>query len=155
KDRSELWSIGSAYHLDWRGRLDLELGLQQEQYRKAVVSPRAPEAALTEHPLRAYGDSGFALNRRLTLYAGYTQGLEDSGVAPSSAQNRGAVLPASRTWQTDAGLRYMVTPQLKIITGVYELQKPYFNLDMSGIDRELGVQRARGFELSISGQQIE
>jgi iron complex outermembrane recepter protein len=38
---------------------------------------------------------------------------------------------------------------------VYELQKPYFNLDNSGIDRELGVQRARGFELSISGQQIE
>jgi iron complex outermembrane receptor protein len=34
---------------------------------------------------------------------------------------------------------------------VYELQKPYFNLDTANIDRELGVQRAKGFELSIAG----
>ena len=52
-------------------------------------------------------------------------------------------------------MRYAVTPQLKVIAGVYELQKPYFNLDTSDVDRELGVQQARGIELSISGQQIE
>ena len=155
KDRSELWSIGSAYHVDWHGLVDLELGIQREDYSKAVTSPEGAEAKLTDHPLRAYGNSGLALTRSLTLYAGYSQGLEDSGVAPSSAQNRGAVLPASRTWQVDTGLRYVVTPRLKLITGVYELQKPYFNLDTSGIDRELGVQRARGLELSISGQGIE
>ena len=153
-DRSELWSIGSAYHVDWRGLAEFEMGLQEENYRKAVASPGTPEAELTDHPLRAYGNSAFALTRDLTLYAGYTQGLEDSGVAPSAAQNRGAVLPASLTWQMDSGVRYLLTPQLKVIAGVYELQKPYFNFDTSGIDRELGVQQAKGVELSISGQQI-
>ena len=154
-DRSELWSIGSAYRVDWRGLAVLEMGIQEESYRKDVTSPGASEAELTDHPPRAYGNSALALTHSLTLYAGCTQGLEDSGVAPSAAQNRSAILPASRTWQVDSGVRYAVTPRLKIITGVYELQKPYFNLDTSGIDRQLGVQQARGAELSISGQQIE
>jgi iron complex outermembrane receptor protein len=153
-DRSELCSIGSAYHVDWRGLVELEMGLQDENYRKDVTSPGTSEAELTDHPLRAYGNSALALTGRLTLYAGYTQGLEDSGVAPSSAENRGAVLPASLTWQVDSGMRYLLTPQLKVIAGVYELQKPYFNPDANGVDRELGVQQARGIELSISGQQI-
>jgi iron complex outermembrane receptor protein len=153
-DRTELWSIGSAYHLDFRGLAQLEMGIQDENYRKTVTGPGASGGVVTDHPLGVYGNSAVALTRRSTLYAGYTQGLEDSGVAPAAAQNRGAVLPASRTWQVDSGVRYLVTPRLKIIAGVYELQKPYFNLDSSGIDRKLGVQQARGVELSISGQQL-
>jgi iron complex outermembrane recepter protein len=153
-DRSELWSIGSAYHIDWRRVAEVEMGIQEENYRNTVTSPGTSASEVTDHPLRIYGNSALALTRRLNLYAGYTQGLEDSGVAPSAAENRGAVLPASRTWQVDSGLRYLVTPQLKIIAGVYELQKPYFNLDTSGIDRDLGVQQARGLELSASGHQI-
>jgi len=49
-------------------------------------------------------------------------------------------------------LRYVVTPKFKIIAGVFELQKPYFNLDTHNVDRELGVQQAKGVELSISGE---
>ena len=153
-DRTRLWSMGAAYHVDWRGMADMEVGLQEENYRKTVISPQAAASTLTDHPLRAYGNSAIALGRRITLYAGYTQGLEDSGVAPSAAQNRGAVLPASRTWQVESGLRYAATSRLNVIAGVYELQKPYFNLDTGNIDRDLGVQRARGAELSISGRQI-
>jgi iron complex outermembrane receptor protein len=154
KDRTELWSTGAAYHFDWRGLAELETGIQEEDYRKTVTLPGAAASEVTDHPLRAYGNSALALTRSVTLYAGYTQGLEDSGIAPSAAQNRGAVLPASRTWQVDSGVRWVVTPRLKIIAGVYDLQKPYFNLDASGVDRDLGVQRAKGLELSISGQQI-
>jgi iron complex outermembrane receptor protein len=91
----------------------------------------------------------------LTLYAGYTQGLENSGVAANYASNSGAVLPASLTWQIDAGARYAVTPKLKIIAGVFELQKPYFDVDTNNIDRHLGVQQARGIELSVAGEVTE
>lgn len=153
-DRAKLWSIGSAYHVDWRGLGELEMGLQEENYRKSVTSPSAPQSTLTDHPLRAYGNAAVAVTRRLTVYAGYTQGLEDSGVAPSSAQNRAAVLPASRTWQAESGVRYSASSRLNVIAGAYELQKPYFNLDTSNVDRDLGMQRAKGVELSISGQQI-
>jgi iron complex outermembrane receptor protein len=155
QDRTELWSVGAAYHVDWDQFAELEAGVQQEHYRENVISPGEPRGRLSDHPLRAYGNSAVALTRLLTLYAGYTQGLEDSGAAPSAAQNRNAVLPASLTWQVESGLRYLLTPRLKIITGVYELQKPYFNLDASDVDRELGVQRAKGYELSVSGQHLD
>ena len=150
-DHTVLWSVGSAYRIKWRSLVEFELGLQQENYRKDVASPSGTNSELTDRPLRAYGNAGLTLTQRLTLYASYTQGLEDSGVAPGAAINRGAVLPASRTWQVESGLRYAITPQLNIITGVYELQKPYFNLDTANIDRELGVQRAKGIEVSIAG----
>ena len=153
-DRTKLWTVGSAYHVDWDRFAELEVGIQQENYRKTVLSPGVAAGRLSDSPLRAYGNSALALTHLLTLYAGYTQGLEDSGAAPTFARNGGAVLPASRTWQVESGVRYLMTPRLKVIAGVYELQKPYFNLDGKDVDRQLGVQRAKGAELSISGQQL-
>jgi iron complex outermembrane recepter protein len=93
-----------------------------------------------------------AITERTTANVGYTQGLEDSGVASTSAENRGAILPDARTWQADAGVRYLLTPQVKLIAGVFEIDKPYFNLDTSNVDRALGRQRASGLELSASGE---
>jgi iron complex outermembrane receptor protein len=151
-DHTQLWSVGSAYHLDWRKRAEFEIGIQDENYRETVVAPGIPDSGMSAHLPRAYSNAAFALAPQWTLYAGYTQGLENSGAAPNSAKNSGAVLPASKTWQIDSGIRYVVTPKFKIIAGVFELQKPYFNLDTDNIDRELGVQRAKGVELSIAGE---
>jgi iron complex outermembrane recepter protein len=130
----------------------LEMGIQKEGYRETVDSPGTLESEVTAHPFRAYANGAFAITPQLKLYAGYTQGLENSGVAPNSAQNSGAVLPASLTWQLDSGARFAVTPKLKIIAGVFELQKPYFNVGTNNVDRQLGVQQARGIELSVAGE---
>ena len=154
-DHTELWSVGSAYHVDWRKRAEFEVGIQDENYRETVVAPGTPDSGMSAHLPRAYSNAAFALAPQWTLYAGYTQGLENSGAAPNSAKNSGAVLPASKTWQIDSGIRYVVTPKLKIIAGVFELQKPYFNLDTNNVDRELGVQRAKGVELSIAGELVK
>jgi iron complex outermembrane receptor protein len=154
-DRTELWSAGAAYRAEWQGLGDFALGVQQESYDKDVISADLPVARRTDHPLRVYGTAALGLTDRITVYAGYTQGLEDSGVASSNAENRGAILPDARTWQTDAGIRYLVTPQLKLIAGVFEIEKPYFNVDSGNVDRQLGLQRASGLELSASGQLIE
>jgi iron complex outermembrane recepter protein len=151
-DRAQLRSVGAAYRVDWRSRGVLEMGIQKEDYRETASNPGTPRSEISAHPLRAYANAAFAVTQQLTLYAGYTQGLEKSGVAPNSAQNSGAVLPASLTWQVDFGARYAVTPRLKLIAGVFELQKPYFNLDTHNIDRELGSQQARGVEFSIAGE---
>ena len=152
RDRTELWSTGLAYRAQWQGHGDFAFGIQQESYDKDVTSPALPEAHLTDHPLRGYATAALALTDRATAYAGYTQGLEDSGIASSSAENRGAILPDARTWQTDAGVRYLLTPQVKLIAGLFEIQKPYFNLDTRNVDRALGLQRATGFEFSASGE---
>ena len=154
-DRTKLWSVGSAYHVDWRQRAEFELGVQDEHYRETVVAPGEPDSNVSAHAPRVYSNAALSLARAWTLYAGYTQGLEDSGAAPTSARNSGAVLPASKTWQVDSGIRYVVTPKFKIIAGVFELQKPYFNLDTNNVDRELGAQRAKGVELSIAGELFD
>jgi iron complex outermembrane receptor protein len=153
-DRTELWSAGIAYRAQWQEHGDFAFGIQQESYTKEVTSADLPQARLTDHPLRAYGTAALALTDRATAYAGYTQGLEDSGVAASSAENRGAILPDARTWQADTGIRYLPTPRVKLIAGVFEIEKPYFNLDSGSVDRELGLQRATGLELSASGEVI-
>jgi iron complex outermembrane receptor protein len=154
-DRSRLWSVGAAYRGRWKGIWDFAVGLQKERYEKMVTLPGMSPSRLSDQPLRAYGNASMTLTDRLTLYVGATQGLEDSGVAPGEAQNRGTILPASRTWQMDSGLRLMVTPHLKLIAGVFEIQKPYFNLDANAIDRNLGQQAAKGVELSVSGEVIK
>jgi iron complex outermembrane recepter protein len=154
-DRTELWSAGLAYRAQWQGHGDFALGIQRESYDKDVTSPALPEARLTDHPLRAYGTAALTLTDRVAAYAGYTQGLEDSGVAPSSAENRGAILPDARTWQADTGVRVSLTPNLKLIAGVFEIEKPYFNFDTSNVDRELGLQRATGLEMSVSGEVVK
>jgi iron complex outermembrane recepter protein len=154
-DHTELWSVGSAYHVDWRKRAEFEIGIQDENYRETVVAPGTPNSDMSAHLPRVYSNAAFALAPQWTLYGGYTQGLENSGAAPNFATNSGAVLPASKTWQIDSGIRYVVTPKFKIIAGVFELQKPYFNLDTNNVDRELGVQRAKGVELSIAGELVE
>jgi iron complex outermembrane recepter protein len=151
-DRTELWSAGMAYRAQWQGHGDFALGIQQESYTKDVTSPDLPAEHLTDHPVRGYGTAALALTDQATAYAGYTQGLEDSGVAPSSAENRGAILPDARTWQADTGIRYLLNSRVKLIAGIFEIEKPYFNLDASNVDRELGLQRATGLELSASGE---
>jgi len=153
-DRTELWSAGVAYRAQWQEHGDFAFGIQQESYTKDVTTPALPEAHLTDHPLRGYGTAALALTDRATAYASYTQGLEDSGVAPSSAENRGAILPDARTWQADVGIRYLLNPRVKLIAGIFEIEKPYFNLDTSNVDRALGMQRATGLELSASGEVI-
>jgi iron complex outermembrane receptor protein len=155
RDRARLFSAGVGYRLQWQGHGDFALGIQQERYTKHVASPGLPAAVLTDHPLRLYASAAAAMNAKTTGYAGYTQGLEESGVAPSSAANRGAILPDARTWQVDAGVRYLLTSRVKLIAGVFEIQKPYFNFDASNVDRELGLQRSKGFEASISGELVK
>jgi iron complex outermembrane recepter protein len=153
-DRTDLWSTGLGYRGQWDKRVDFALGLQQEHYSKSVTSPAVPQARLTDRPVRIYGQASVPLGQRLTAYTGYTQGLEDSGVASNGAVNRGAILPAARTWQADAGVRYSLTSSVKVIAGVFQIDKPYFNLDTKSVDRELGIQRAKGAELSVSGEVV-
>jgi iron complex outermembrane receptor protein len=92
---------------------------------------------------------------RLSVYAGYTGGLEESPVAPANAVNRNEAPPALRTSQQDAGLRYRLPAGMTLVAGVFDVQKPYFNLDPARVYRELGEVRHRGVELSLAGKPVE
>ena len=57
--------------------------------------------------------------------------------------------------QWDAGLRYAFTPSLKLVAGVFDIEKPYYSLDDANFFRELGQQGHRGLEFSFAGQLVE
>lgn len=151
RDETRWWSGGVAYDGRWPGYGEVNLGVQRESYQKTVTPPGESSSRKSDSMWRGYGTITVPAGKRATFYTGYTQGLEDSGLAPDSAQNRGALLPATRTWQIDAGVRYLLTPEIKLIAGVFNVDKPYLSFDADNVYREIAKQRARGVEVSISG----
>ena len=90
----------------------------------------------------------------LVAYAGYTKGLEDSGVAPEIAVNRSEAPPALLTNQRDFGLRYAFGP-MRLVVGAFDVRKPYFNLDPDLFYKQLGTVRHRGIEISLAGEPVK
>jgi iron complex outermembrane receptor protein len=142
---------GIAYEGRWLGVGELAAGLQWTDYKKRIDLPAGGVQA-TDARLLLYNVTLAAnLSDRLVLYAGTVNGLEESGVAPGNAINRNEALPAITTRQFDAGLRFALTDQIKLVAGVFDISKPYFNLDATGRFDVLGDVVNRGVEASIAG----
>ncbi len=154
QDHTQLWSIGAAYQVQRAGWGEFALGAQKEFYDKTVLTPGSPPSHLSDDPGRMYATAAVPLHAGAVLYGDYTQGFEDSGAVPTSAANRGTILPTARTWQIDGGIRYPFTSNLSLIAGYFELNRPYFNFDADNVERQLGDQRASGLELSLAGELI-
>lgn len=144
-------TIGVAYEGRRRGVGELGASLQRTDYEKRVAQPGLPVARTASQPWLYNVTLAATPTENLAIYAGYTRGLEESGVAPDSAANRNEALPAIRTRQADAGIRYAFTPQLKLVAGVFDVRKPYLSLDAVGLFGELGAQTHRGVEASLAG----
>lgn len=146
------WTGALAYQGRWGPDLEVSGGVQRTRYRKTVREPdgttqKGRDDAWLYNVAGAWHASG-----RLAFYASYTTGLEEGGVAPENAANKDFAPPAIRTKQWDAGLRYALTEDLKVVAGVFDVRKPYYNLDQASLYRELGEQRHRGIEASLSGE---
>lgn len=154
-DEVEQGTAGVAYELRWKDVGEMSVGVQKTSYKKAVHTPA--EGDLPEsraEPVLVNATGTVYLNERLALYASYTEGLEESPVAPPNARNRNVAAPALDTMQYDAGIRWTITRDFKLIAGVFNVEKPYFDLDPSGLFRELGTVEHRGVELSLAGSPI-
>ena len=90
----------------------------------------------------------------LAVYASYTRGIEEFGVAPDNAVNRGQPVPAALTKQVDAGLRYKVMPGLSLVAGVFEVKKPYFDRDPLNLFTQVGGRKHQGIEMSLTGKLL-
>lgn len=142
---------GIGYEGRWRGVGELAAGLQWTDYKKRIDLPGGGVQA-TDDRLLLYNLTVAAnITDGLIVYAGTVNGLEESGVAPGNAANRNEALPAIRTRQIDAGLRLAITDQIKLVAGVFDISKPYFNLDANNRFDVLGEVVNRGVEASIAG----
>ncbi len=146
-------TIGVGYDLIATGRGSLSLALQKSDYRKNThfANPLLADTQTRDRPLLYSASGTVNIAAGLVAYAGIIRGLEESIVAPDLAVNRGEAPPAIRTSQKEAGLRYAITPKLSVIAGVFEVRKPYYNLDGAFRFRQLGTLSNRGLEISLAG----
>ena len=152
RDRARQLTGGIGYELRWPRVAELSLGIQKTAYQKSSRIPGRPTLTTRDNPWLGNATLALYLTERLVAYAGYTRGLEDSGAAPANAVNRNSAPPALRTSQRDLGLRYALAPGLNLVAGLFDVRKPYFNLDPERVYRQLGTVRHRGIELSLAGQ---
>lgn len=149
-------SYAVGYELRWTRLLELNLGLTRTDYRKGVAVPGAAVVLERDRPWLWNAALALLPTERLTLYAATTRGLEESGIAPGNASNPGAALPALRTRQYEAGARYAFPGGWRATTAVFDIAKPYFDLDRrDGAFRQLGTVTHRGAEASLSGSPLE
>ena len=152
QDQVRQWTGGLAYEGRWRDRGELSLGLQRTLYQKQVDQPGLARVSTRDDLWLPSATVTAYLSKRVALYAGHTRGLEESGVAPDDAANRNQALPAIRTRQTDAGLRWSLPNEMKLVAGLFDVRKPYFITDERNVYGALGEVRHRGVELSLSGR---
>ena len=145
---------GVAYEGLWPQVGEVSFGVQKAFYRRRSEQPGISAVVSTDSPWLVNGTVAAYLSDALVAYGSFTRGLEESGEAPQNAINRGESVPATRTTQIDAGLRYAITPRLRLVAGVFQVTKPFFNLDATNIFTQLGQVRHRGIELSLTGQPL-
>ncbi|HET9444941.1 MAG TPA: TonB-dependent receptor [Steroidobacteraceae bacterium] len=150
-DEVEQHTFGAAYELQWAGLGEMSVGLQKTSYSKTVETPTAVLPESRANPWLKYATATVNATERVAFYASYTEGLEESPVAPNNALNRNEAAPALETEQYDAGLRWSAFANMKLIAGVFNVEKPYFDVDAAGFFTELGTVEHRGVEFSLAG----
>lgn len=144
----------ASYQVGRPGLGDISVGVQRLDYRRVIRAPRKADVVSRDRPIFWNGAALFTPLPRMAFYGAYTEGLEEAPFAPDAAVNAQESPPAIHTKQVEAGVRYAFTPHLRLVAGYFTIEKPYINLDAARLWRVLGVERHRGFELSLTGQVL-
>ena len=89
---------------------------------------------------------------RTAVFGSWVTGLEESGVAPTSAINRDEVLPPVEAEQFELGVRHAITPGLTLIGALFDVSKPTNGFRADRSFGPVGEVRHRGVEGSIAGK---
>ncbi len=150
-DRVRQTTIGLAYDGRWKHFGEVSFGVSKADFRKETAIPDVPLAVTHSTPLIYNGTAAADITKSIAVYAGYSRGLEENGVAPPTAANRNQPLAAILTSQKDAGVRFAMTKDIKAVVGVFDLSKPYFGFDALNVYKRVGRIESRGAEFSVSG----
>jgi iron complex outermembrane receptor protein len=149
------WTAGLSYEGRWQNVGELTAGLQRAAYTKSVDAANLPRSTTQADPWLVNAAVAVYAMNELAFYAGFTRGLEETGIAPANAANRNQLLGAIITRQIDAGIRYSATETLRLVAGVFDVRKPNFALDAQGMFTELGEVQHQGIELSLAGELVD
>lgn len=150
RDTTRQVDAGISYEERWAKTGSIALGLMRSGYRRTIQDPGMNAVSDATAPWLASARFTANAGANLTFYGSYLQGLEDAQLAPTTATNRGQPPPATRTHQSDAGLRYAPVERVTLIVGGFQIDKAYFNLDEASLYTRLGALRHRGLESSAT-----
>lgn len=151
-DNSGQGALGIAYSLARPGRFLVDFAISKSRYHKTIHFISAGlTTSVRDQPITGSITGSVNLSPAFSVYGGYVRGFEEVSVAPANASNRGAVPPAIRTRQIDAGMRLAVSKGVSLVGGVFEITKPYYNIDNQSLYRDLGASSNRGIEVSLAG----
>ena len=143
--------VGVAYDGRWKGVGEVSFGLSRANFDKTTRIPGLAPIESHSNPWLYNGTAAAQPLKALTIYAGYSRGLEESGTAPPNAANRNEPLPVILTEQKDGGIKLDLGRGMTAIAGLFDLSRPYFGYDAANIYQRVGTTRSRGAEFSISG----
>lgn len=151
RDHVSQMTLGLAYQMAWKGVGELGLGAQKVRYRKRTLIPGQAAVLSNSDPWLFNASLTGTISDNVAVFGSFTRGLEESGIAPQNASNRNQALPAIETKQKDLGVRWAITPDVRLVTTLFDIQKPYFSLDATNLYRQLGQTQNKGIEISLSG----
>ncbi len=154
-DRLRHGTGGVSYQGMWAGVGEMSIGMQKSFYRRELTLATGAATVTTDNPWLPTATLAIYATPKITVFGSYTKGLEETGDAPNSTNNRGEALPSILTSQVDAGARFIVTPTVSAVATVFQVKKPYVGISPTNFFAELGTVRHRGFEFSIAGKVME
>jgi iron complex outermembrane receptor protein len=152
EDVSEQVSASAGYGLAWRDRVQLRFGIHRTRYDKDVLTIAGVRTARVSDTTLFDSSAIVSLGRRTVAFGSWVTGLEESGVAPTSATNRDEVLPPVEAEQFELGVRHAITPKLTLIAALFDVSKPTNGFRADGSYAPVGEVRHRGVEASIAGE---
>ncbi len=154
-DQARQGTAGVAYEGLITNFGEFSVGVQKTFYKRTLTPGTGLSTVIKNTPVLPSATLALYATPDITVFASFTRGLEESGEAPNTASNRGDALPAVRTEQVDAGIRYKLTPRLTAVAALFQVKKPYLSFDASNLFTEVGNVRHRGLEFSIAGRVTE
>jgi len=155
RERTRHGTGGISYQGLWAGVGEMSIGVQKALYRRRLTMGTGATTLTESRPWLPTATLALYAAPKLTVFGSYTRGMEESGNAPNSTNNRGEALPSITTSQLDAGARFIITPSVSAVGTLFQVQKPYVGISPTNFFAQIGTIRHRGFEFSVAGRVIE
>jgi iron complex outermembrane receptor protein len=152
EDEVEQVTGSVGYGLAWADRLQVRLAAHRTRYDKTVLSKAGVRTEGVSETTLYNASAILSVTDRTAVFGSWVTGLEESGIAPTSATNRDEVLPPVESEQLELGVRHNLTPSLTFIGALFDVSKPTQGFRADGSYGLVGQVRHRGVEGSLAGQ---
>lgn len=123
------------------------VGVRSSQYESKTATSRYetdeinPSASLVYKP-----------TSKLSVYASYIEGAEESGQAPLNRANAGEWLPAAVAKQKELGVKAEIAQGVLLQAAYFDIKRPSTTVDATNRFVLNGLAQYRGLELAASGE---